>query len=173
MFGQWQSEGFLEKSSRRWRNVKISKPPLRYEYGVRFLILVYLKIRKQIDRSSKNLWLRFRRIRAKSVKYGWKLEHMMLVREVSLAWLIYTHNNTCCCTVKNLCTIENVFVNLEEDTKEKGKLYKPTSKLASLAETFSSKPKPKETKESSKDKGLLKKDKKKSNLEIFKEELRA
>ena len=67
----------------------------------------------------------------------------------------------------------------EEDTKDKGKLYKHTSKLASLAESFSTKPGSKtsstiksEPKES-KDKTLLKKDKKKSNLEMFKEELRA
>ena len=58
----------------------------------------------------------------------------------------------------------------EEDTKDKGKLYKPMSKLASLAESFASKPKVKE----SKDKILRKSgEKKKSNLEMFKEELRA
>jgi len=57
----------------------------------------------------------------------------------------------------------------KEDTKDKGKLYKPTSKLASLAESFSSKQKVKE----SKDKILRKSEKKKSNLEMFKEELRA
>lgn len=68
-----------------------------------------------------------------------------------------------------------IFVPLEEDAKDKGKLYKPTSKLASLVESFSTKPKAKENKETkeSKEKGLLKKEKKKSNLEMFKEELRA
>ena len=43
------------------------------------------------------------------------------------------------------------------------------SKLASLAESFATKPKVKE----SKDKLLRKNEKKKSNLEMFKEELRA
>ena len=57
----------------------------------------------------------------------------------------------------------------EEDTKDKGKLYKPMSKLASLAESFATKPKAKELK----DKILRKSEKKKSNLEMFKEELRA
>lgn len=62
----------------------------------------------------------------------------------------------------------------KEDAKDKGKLYKPTSKLASLAESFSTRPKPNDTKDikESKDKSLLKKEKKKSNLEMFKEELR-
>ena len=62
----------------------------------------------------------------------------------------------------------------EEDVKDKGKLYKPTSKLASLAESFSSRSKANEAKETkeSKDKSLQKKEKKKSNLEMFKEELR-
>nr|CAH0099607.1 unnamed protein product [Daphnia galeata] len=62
----------------------------------------------------------------------------------------------------------------KEDAKDKGKLYKPTSKLASLAESFSSRSKANETKETkeSKDKSLQKKEKKKSNLEMFKEELR-
>lgn len=65
--------------------------------------------------------------------------------------------------------LQNFFSFSEEDTKDKGKLYKPTSKLASLAESFSSKQKVKE----SKDKILRKSEKKKSNLEMFKEELRA
>lgn len=70
----------------------------------------------------------------------------------------------------------------KEDTAGKGQLYKPTSKLAELAESFSSKQKAVE--EAAKKAELLasrpekpgkKKamDKKKSNLEIFKEELKA
>ena len=70
----------------------------------------------------------------------------------------------------------------KEDTSGKGQLYKPTSKLAELAESFSSKQKAVE--EAAKKAELAasrperpgkKKamDKKKSNLEIFKEELKA
>jgi len=63
----------------------------------------------------------------------------------------------------------------KEDTKEKGKLYKPTSKLAALAETFSTKPKKeaKDVKESKESKTPKRTEKRKSNLELFKEELRA
>jgi hypothetical protein len=71
----------------------------------------------------------------------------------------------------DLSFIDHLIHNTEEDTKDKGKLYKPVSKLTAT-ESSSAKPKLLETKES-KDKNLLKKDKKKSNLEMFKEELRA
>lgn len=60
----------------------------------------------------------------------------------------------------------------KEDTKDKGKLYKPVSKMAAT-ESSQGKPKLLETKESKDKNLLLKKDKKKSNLEMFKEELRA
>ena len=66
----------------------------------------------------------------------------------------------------------------EEDSKEKGKLYKPTSKLAELAEKFSSAEKAAQYKHSTSserpDKPGKKKekDKKKTNLELFKEELK-
>lgn len=68
-----------------------------------------------------------------------------------------------------------LFPFIEEDSKDKGKLYKPTSKLIGLSEPLSTKPKTKEINDvkESKEKGILKKEKKKSNLEIFKEELRA
>lgn len=58
----------------------------------------------------------------------------------------------------------------KEDTSDKGKLYKPTSKLT-LPE--SSSPKLKTKSKESKDKNEKRKEKKKSNLEMFKEELRA
>ncbi|XP_047496387.1 U2 snRNP-associated SURP motif-containing protein-like isoform X2 [Penaeus chinensis] len=68
----------------------------------------------------------------------------------------------------------------KEDTKEKGKIYKPTSKLAELAEKFSSAEKAAQyltTNKVERDKperpGKKKeKEKKKSNLELFKEELK-
>lgn len=68
----------------------------------------------------------------------------------------------------------------EEDTKEKGKLYKPTSKLAELAEKFSSAEKAaqyannrvEKDKPEKPGKKKEKEKKKKSNLELFKEELK-
>ncbi|XP_066975259.1 U2 snRNP-associated SURP motif-containing protein isoform X1 [Macrobrachium rosenbergii] len=69
----------------------------------------------------------------------------------------------------------------KEDTKEKGKLYKPTSKLAELAEKFSSAEKaaqyastsPRGDRDKPDRPGKKKeKEKKKSNLELFKEELK-
>lgn len=70
----------------------------------------------------------------------------------------------------------------KEDTKEKGKLYKPTSKLAELAEKFSSAEKaaqyastsPRAERGDKPDRPGKKKEKekKKSNLELFKEELK-
>ncbi|KAF2349465.1 hypothetical protein FHG87_019780 [Trinorchestia longiramus] len=64
-----------------------------------------------------------------------------------------------------------------EDSKDKGKLYKPTSKLAELAEKFSSAEKAAQFKANLADRpdkpGKKKeKDKKKTNLELFKEELK-
>lgn len=61
---------------------------------------------------------------------------------------------------------------IEEDTQDKGKLYKPVTKVPALndlkpAATF------KQEAKDAKDKALQKKEKKKSNLELFKEELRA
>ncbi|XP_042210542.1 U2 snRNP-associated SURP motif-containing protein-like isoform X2 [Homarus americanus] len=68
----------------------------------------------------------------------------------------------------------------KEDTKEKGKLYKPTSKLAELAEKFSSAEKAAQysnlrvdrDKPDKPGKKKEKEKKKKSNLELFKEELK-
>ncbi|MPC82190.1 U2 snRNP-associated SURP motif-containing protein [Portunus trituberculatus] len=68
----------------------------------------------------------------------------------------------------------------KEDTKEKGKLYKPTSKLAELAEKFSSAEKAAQyasiradkDKPEKPGKKKEKEKKKKSNLELFKEELK-
>ncbi|XP_050714698.1 U2 snRNP-associated SURP motif-containing protein-like isoform X3 [Eriocheir sinensis] len=68
----------------------------------------------------------------------------------------------------------------KEDTKEKGKLYKPTSKLAELAEKFSSAEKAaqyannrvEKDKPEKPGKKKEKEKKKKSNLELFKEELK-
>ncbi|XP_076053103.1 U2 snRNP-associated SURP motif-containing protein isoform X2 [Oratosquilla oratoria] len=66
----------------------------------------------------------------------------------------------------------------KEDTKDKGKLYKPTSKLAELAEQFSSAEKAaqystvRSEKPDKPGKKTKEKEKKKSNLELFKEELK-
>ncbi|XP_071542490.1 U2 snRNP-associated SURP motif-containing protein isoform X2 [Panulirus ornatus] len=68
----------------------------------------------------------------------------------------------------------------KEDTKEKGKLYKPTSKLAELAEKFSTAEKAaqyassrvEKDKPEKPGKKKEKEKKKKSNLELFKEELK-
>jgi hypothetical protein len=80
-----------------------------------------------------------------------------------------------CQVWKFSCLILHFYLFSEEDTKEKGKLYKPTSKLAALAETFSTKPKKevKDVKESKESKTPKRTEKRKSNLELFKEELRA
>jgi U2-associated protein SR140 len=68
---------------------------------------------------------------------------------------------------------------LEEDTKEKGKLYKPTSRLAEIVDRTSTQDKAVEyarmlCKDSKPDRPGKKKEKekKKSNLELFKEELK-
>ena len=73
-----------------------------------------------------------------------------------------------------------IFITLlftEEDAKDKGKLYKPTSKLAELAEKFSSAEKAAQFKANAADRldkpaKKKEKDKKKTNLELFKEELK-
>ena len=72
--------------------------------------------------------------------------------------------------------------NRKEDSSGKGEIYKPKSKLAELAESFSSRQKAMEMEAAKKAADLSrpekpgkrkKEDKKKSNLEIFKDELKA
>lgn len=72
--------------------------------------------------------------------------------------------------------------NRKEDTSGKGELYKPKSKLAELAESFSTRQKAMEEQARLRAAEIMRpekpgkkkdKDKKKSNLEIFKDELKA
>lgn len=86
-------------------------------------------------------------------------------------------------TFKTLCIeiIRNPILFIEEDTREKGKLYKPQSKISELVDNRSSAEQAQEyarllgTNERKLDRlGKKKKEgeKKKSNLELFKEELK-
>ncbi|KAK3788420.1 hypothetical protein RRG08_012595 [Elysia crispata] len=79
----------------------------------------------------------------------------------------------------NKAWVKGGVVNADKKTEQKGsRLYKPTSKLAQLASTFSSVKDVKKEPERKEEKpklnfGKKKEEKKKSNLELFKEELKS
>lgn len=128
-------------------------------------------------RRLRNLWRHFKKHLAKQpTKFGLKREHTTQARDVS---------SNLVCSPQNLYTEVSLDSEIasfaEEDTREKGKLYKPQSKISELLDNRSSAEQAQEyarllgTNERKMDRlGKKKKEgeKKKSNLELFKEELK-